>query len=104
MTKKDIRKEQLALLRFEKQIAGLATVLAAGAATSASANDKLGGDAASQAYADIQASLVHLADVTAAAHEKLNVEAVELGFRVSQVFGTPKPDGGRLVRSILGIG
>ncbi len=104
MAKKDIRKEQLALLRFEKQIAGLATVLAAGAASSASASEKLGSDVANQAFADIQASLINLADVTADAHEKLNAEAVELGFRVAQVFGTPKPERGGAIRSILGIG
>ena len=41
MTKKDIRKEQVALLRFEKQLAGLAATLAAGGAVAKAADAKL---------------------------------------------------------------
>ena len=102
--KKDVRKEQVTLLRFEKKIAGLAAALAAGSATASSAGQKLGGTAASDAYADIEASLLHLADVTTKAHEALNAEAMALGYKTLQVSGVPKDPPAEVVRSILGIG
>jgi len=102
--KKDVRSEQATLLRFEKQIAGLAAALAAGSATANAAGQKLGGTAASEAYTDIQASLLQLADVTTKAHETLNSEALALGFKTLQVNGVPKDPPAEVVRSILGIG
>lgn len=103
--RKDVRNEQLALLRFEKQIAGLAGVLAAGAATQASASDKLGGDAASDAYASIQAALVNLAEVTTKAHEALNAQADAIGAKTLNITGgVPKQPPADVVRLILGLG
>jgi len=101
---KDLRKEQVSLLRFEKQIASLASVLAAGAATQASASDKLGGAIALEAYEEIQASLVHLADVTTNAHEMLNAYADTIGAKTLNVGGIPKPQSSEIVRLVLGLG
>ncbi len=104
--KKDLRKEQLVLLRIEKQIAGLAATLAVGATAAKAADGKLHATQAQTAHADIQAALVNLAEVTGQAHEALNAQAIELGFKVLQAAGggLPKKDPPAAVASILGIG
>ncbi|GJL96082.1 MAG: hypothetical protein DHS20C05_24870 [Hyphococcus sp.] len=105
--KKDLRKEQLVLLRIEKQIAGLAATLAVGAAAAKAADGKLHATQAQTAHADMQAALVNLAEVTGQAHEALNAQATELGFKVLQAVGgggLPKKDPPAVVASILGIG
>lgn len=104
---KDLRKEQLALLRFEKQIAGLAVTLAAGAAIAKGVDGKLHASNGGEAYAEIQAALVNLAEVTSKAHDAVNVKAMEMGARLLEAAGgglpkPPPPDGA--VRSILGLG
>lgn len=101
----DLRKEQLVLLRFEKQLAGLAA-LAAGAATVAHAADgKLGKEAAGDALAKVEAALMHLAEATGAAHSALDAAAIEAGARCLQATGgTPKREASQVVASILGIG
>lgn len=102
---KDLRKEQLALLRFEKQIAGLAVTLAAGAAAAKAVDGKLHATDATAAYADIQAALVNLAEVTADAHAAVSNKALEVGATLFQATGgIPKTEPSRAVASILGIG
>jgi len=104
--KKDIRKEQLVLLRFEKQIAGLAAILAVGATAAKAADGKLHASEGAAAYADIQAALMNLAEVTGNAHEVLNAKALEMGAQMFQTTGggLPKGDPPAVVASILGIG
>ena len=101
----DVRKEQLSLLKFEKKLAGLAAVLAAGSATAASASDKIGSAEAAEAYDAIQKALVNLADVTSSAHAAMEARVVEEGLRAIE-FGArvPKLSVGESVRSILGLG
>ncbi|MEK7264675.1 MAG: hypothetical protein AAB227_01125 [Pseudomonadota bacterium] len=102
---KDVRKEQLVLLKFEQKLAGLAAFLAASSATVASAADKINGEATMKAYQDIQVALVQLADVTSAAHQSLQGTVAELGVRVLEASGgTPKASTAEVVRSVLGIG
>ena len=103
---KDVRKEQIELLKFEKKLAGLAAFLAAGSATAASAADKLNADATMKAYDDIRQALVHLADVTTEAHAALEASVAEIGVRALQLGGggVPKESTAEGVRSILGIG
>lgn len=102
---KDVREEQLALLKFERKLAGLAAFVAAGSATAASAADKLNGETTLKAYNDIRDALVQLADVTAAAHQSLQGSVAEIGVRALEVSGgTPKASASEVVRSLLGIG
>ncbi len=101
---KDVRKEQVELLKFEKKLAGLAAFVAAGAATAASAADKVNADVTLKAYADISNALVHLADVTSMAHSALEASVFEAGVRALQVNGAPKNPPSEVVRSLLGIG
>ena len=101
----DVRKEQLVLLRFEKQIAGLAATLAAGALVAKSVDGKLQASDASAAVVNVQSALMHLAQVTADAHAVLNAKALEVGVNLLQASGgTPKEDPPRVVASILGLG
>lgn len=103
--KKDVRKEQLVLLRFEKQIAGLAATLAAGAATAKAADGKLDASEGVAAYAELQTALVNLAEVTSKAHETMNAKATEVGARVYEASGgIPKGEPLAVVKLILGIG
>ncbi|MEQ1930296.1 MAG: hypothetical protein ABL957_07145 [Parvularculaceae bacterium] len=100
---KDIRKEQIVLLRFEKELARLAAFVAAGSATAASAATMIDAEASSGAYSQIKGALVHLADVTTQAHAALNAQAMEAGARILQAGGTPKEPPVEVVRSILGL-
>lgn len=102
---KDIRKEQLFLLRMEKQIAGLAATLAAGAGVAQAADVKLGASEASQSFAELQSALVNLAEVATHTHAALNEKAVEAGARVLEASGgVPKETTAKVVTSILGLG
>lgn len=102
---KDLRKEQLVLLKFEKQIAGLAATLAAGAVAAKSVDGKIHAADASSGLADVQAALVYLAEVTSATHDAINVKAIEAGATIMQASGgIPKRDPAKAVISILGIG
>jgi len=101
----DLRKEQAVLLRFEKQIAGLAATLAALGTAAKAADGKLHAPEASTAYADLQASLVQLAEATSQAHAAVNAKAMEVGATVLQASGgTPKRPPSEVVASILGLG
>ncbi|MEZ5892482.1 MAG: hypothetical protein R3C58_04960 [Parvularculaceae bacterium] len=100
----DLRKEQLFLLRFEKQIAGLAALLAAGATAAKAADGKLHATDATEGLADMQAALVNLAEVTARAHDAINVKALEAGATIFKAAGLPKTKPDETVLSILGLG
>ncbi|MFN0024021.1 MAG: hypothetical protein ACKVS5_08980 [Parvularculaceae bacterium] len=103
---KDVRKEQVQLLKFEKKLAGLAAFVAAGSATAASAADKINAEATMKAYDDISKALVQLADVTTQAHAALQSSALEAGVRIFEANGggTGKNPPAEIVRSLLGIG
>ena len=102
---KDIRKEQLALLRVEKQIAGVAGALSVAAIAAKTADGKLHASDATQAYAEMQNALVHLAEVTSRAHDALNAQALDAGLRVLEATGgTPKRSLSAVVESIIGLG
>ena len=102
---KDIRKEQLVLLRFEKQLAALAASCAAGAGAAQAADLKLASPEASAALGQVQNAILHLAEVTGAAHAALNSSALEAGVRILKATGgTPKESAAQVVTSIFGIG
>jgi len=93
------------LLRFEKRLAALAGVLAVGGASAAAVESKLQSSGPSVVYNEIEAALVHLADVTAQAHETLNATAQAVGAQTLNASGgVPKVSAGDMVRSVLGLG
>lgn len=102
---KDIRKEQLFLLRLEKQIAGLAATLAVGAGVAEAADAKLGASEASQSFGELQSALVNLAEVATHTHAALNEKAADAGARILEASGgIPKETTAKVVASILGLG
>ena len=72
----DVRKEQIALLRFEKQLIAMAETLAEGSATASSTDSKLNTREASASYNKMKKALQNLADITQDAHETLRNRAV----------------------------
>ncbi|MCB2113574.1 MAG: hypothetical protein KDD85_08500 [Parvularculaceae bacterium] len=102
---KDVRKEQLVLLKFEKKLTGLAAFWGASAtAAAAAASVKMDPDATAGAYENVRAALVHLAEVTAQAHASLDATASAAGARALEAGGTPKVSVLEMVRSVLGLG
>ena len=100
MSNQDVRKEQVALLRFEKQLVEMARTLREGASVAASTDAKLGTTEASAAYDEMKAALVRLADVTSTAHENLRTQAVTSKGRFID-FQIPKRVPRQQVTSIL---
>lgn len=101
----DIRKEQLALLRFEKQLVALAATLVAVGGAAKAADAKLGVTSGADAFASLQNTLMTLAQATGEAHAALNAKAIEVGARMYMASGgIPKKEPGEGVASILGIG
>ena len=102
---KDVRTEQVALLRFEKKVVGLAAMLAAGAATAKAVDGKLHATDGTAAFAEMEAALVRLAEVTSNAHDVLAARATESGAMMLQATGgVPKRSVSSAVASIFGIG
>ncbi|MEM9898392.1 MAG: hypothetical protein AAF742_03335 [Pseudomonadota bacterium] len=101
----DVKKEQVALLKFEKKLIGLATLFAASAPVAASAAEKTGNHLSFAAYDGISDALVKLAEATSAAHETMESAATEAGVGFIQAAGLPKsPPPVEVVKSLLGIG
>jgi len=103
---KDVRKEQLKLLKFERKLAGLAAFFATtGGVAAASAADKLNAESTLKAYQDIQAALLNLADVTTHAHAAMEASVVQASANMLQAAGGgPKASASEAVRSVLGLG
>jgi len=101
---KDVRKEQLILLKFEKKLTGLAAFWGASAAAAAAASEKMDPGATAGAYENVRAALVQLAEVTAQAHATLEATASTAGVRALEAGGTPKVNVLEMVRSVLGLG
>ena len=81
MSKKDIRKEQIALLRFENQLVAMAETLAAGSIVAEETDAKTGTAAGSAAYAEMKAALQNLANVTSNVHDSLMEKALTSDLR-----------------------
>jgi hypothetical protein len=102
---KDVRKEQLVLLRFEKQLAALAATWAAGATAAQAADGKLESPEASAAFASVRNAIMQLADVTGQAHDALYAKSVEMGARVLHATGgIPKEEPPKVIASLFGLG
>ncbi len=127
MTNKDLRREQLALLRFEKSMKKAATDKAAGkpldkapliagvaavTAAAASVADKMG-DASLMQYADAVESaayaandgnawLMNLAEAVSKGHNAIEMLAQQGAFIILQAGGgTPKPPQAEVIASVL---
>lgn len=103
MARKDLRKEQIELLRLEKDIKGIATKVAALTTTGAVAS--LG---VAQAEVDaLKLAIVDVAENTAKLHQQAEQIALEQGLRIMEANGGSKGDPPAVVemfKSILGLG
>lgn len=100
---KSLKKEQIALLRYEKSIAASAAVLGAiGAGAAASANDTLDG-LSMEALAKIQEAHIALAQAVSDAHDAMQEKAVAVGAPLVDG-GLPKERLVEAVKSTLGLG
>jgi hypothetical protein len=103
--KKSLKKEQVDLLRFEKQLltlgAGLAALTAGAGASAKNAVGEFAGDHALQ----IQDAYLNLVEKVQAAHSAIEAGAVQAGFALLQAQGEPKEEPPVLeaARSLLGL-
>lgn len=102
MAGKDLRKEQVELLRIEKDIKKLATKVAA--LSSAGAVTSLG--LAHAEMIELKTAIVDVAEKTSKLHQQAEQAAVDQGMRIMEATGGPK-DPHMVVetfKSILGLG
>ena len=102
MAGKDLRKEQVELLRIEKDIKKLATKVAA--LSSAGAVTSLG--LAHAEMTDLKTAIVDVAEKTSKLHQQAEQVAVQQGMRILEANGTPKEPHMvvEMFKSILGLG
>jgi len=89
---KSMKKEQVALLRFEKELLALGSGLAAlTTGAGAVAADKVG-DIANSHMIEMQSAYLKLVETVQAAHDAVESSALAAGFQLLQARGQPKED------------
>lgn len=103
--KKSLKREQVDLLKFEKQLLGLGAglaVLTAGAGANA---QKVVGELAGDQAANIQHAYLNLVETVQAAHNAIESSAAAAGAELLRASGTPKdPPLVEIAKSLLGMG
>lgn len=89
---KSLKKEQIELLRFEKQLLALGSGLAALSAGAGAQAANVVGDFANEHAADMQAAYLKLVEAVQAAHVAIESSAVSAGVQLLQARGQPKED------------
>ncbi len=103
--KADIRREQLALLRFEKHVAALAVLLAQGAEAARSADEKLSFHKGEEAVEEMRGMLARFAEEISRTHDAFYQRACDLDVHMLKASGgVPKEDMQEVVASILMLG
>ncbi len=101
--KKSLKKEQIALLRFEKELLALGAGLAALSAGAGAQATEVVGDFAADHSADVQAAYLALVESVKAAHDAIETSAVSAGVQLLQARGQPKPDLTEAALSLFGM-
>ncbi|MEM9705894.1 MAG: hypothetical protein AAF850_07435 [Pseudomonadota bacterium] len=102
MMNKDLRREQITLLKFEKKLEELAQSFAAARPTVARTDSALAAPVASDGYEQVRLGIISLSNALSEAHTAIKTRADELGVRTADAFGLPKRDPYGAIRSILG--
>ncbi len=103
--KKSLKKEQVELLRFEKQLLGLGAGLAALTAGAGANAQKVVGEIAGDQAANIQQAYLNLVQTVQAAHTAIEASAAAAGAQFMQANGTPKNTAlVEMAKSAIGIG
>lgn len=103
--KKSLKREQIELLKFEKQLLGLgAGIGALSAGAVASAEQAVGGVAGEHAD-KVKDAYLNLVETVQAAHNAVEVSAVQVGARLLEANGVPKERTlVEVAKSLLGTG
>lgn len=103
---KSLKKEQIELLRFEKQLLGLGSGLAALTAGAGAQAEGVVGDFVGEHALEIQQAYLNLVETVQTAHAAIEASAVNAGVSLLQAAGQPKPEPPVLAvaKAILGIG
>ncbi|MFZ5618040.1 MAG: hypothetical protein ACOZAA_12060 [Pseudomonadota bacterium] len=87
---KSLKKEQIELLRFEKQLLALGSGLAALSAGAGAQAANVVGDFANAHVAEMQTAYLKLVETVQAAHDAVEASAVGAGVELLQARGQPK--------------
>lgn len=87
---KSLKKEQIELLRFEKQLLALGSGLAALSAGAGAQAANVVGDFATEHVAEMQAAYLKLVETVQAAHDAVEASAVGASVELLQARGQPK--------------
>lgn len=103
--KTSLKKEQVDLLKFEKQLLGLGAGLAALTAGAGANAQKVVGDLASDHAGNIQQAYLNLVETVQSAHNAIESSAAAAGANFLQGNGTPKNVAlVEMAKSVIGIG
>ena len=103
--KKSLKKEQVDLLKFEKQLLGLGAGLGALTGVAGAKAETIVGDVASTHAANMQSAYLNLVETVQAAHDAMETSALEAGVTLLNARGTPKdPPLVEIAKSLLGLG
>lgn len=104
--KKSLEKEQVDLLKFEKQLLGLGAGLATLTGVSAANAEEAVGGMVGEHADTIQQAYLNLVETVQAAHSAIEASAVQAGFELLQARGQPKSEPPVLeaAKSLLGLG
>lgn len=103
--KKNLKKDQVELLKFEKQLLGLGAGLAALTAGAGANAQKVVGDVAAEHAENIQKAYLNLVETVQAAHNAVETSAAAAGAHFMHASGTPKNTALlEMAKSVVGIG
>lgn len=101
--RKSLRKEQIDLLRFEKQLLALGSGLAALTAGAGAQAAAVVGDFANEHTAEMEAAYLKLVETVQAAHDAIEASAVSAGVDLLHVRGQPKASVLEAALSLFGM-
>lgn len=104
MAKSSLKKEQVQLLRFEKELLALGAGLAALNATAAKGAEAAVGESAAEHAQKLQDAYLALVESVQTAHTAIEQNALALGVDIMQVRGQPKQQVIEAARSLFGLG
>jgi hypothetical protein len=103
--KKSLKKEQVELLNFEKQLLGLGAGLVALTGGAGARAENAVGDSVGAHAQQIQDAYLNLVETVQAAHSAIEASAVQAGYHLLQAQGQPKVNSSVLeaAKSLLGM-
>lgn len=103
--KNSLRKEQLALLKFEKQLIGLGAGLGALFAAAGPSAKTIIGVVPADENAKVQEAYLNLVEAVQSAHNAMEQSAISAGAELLKATGVPKTQSlTEIAKSVLGIG